>query len=52
MSIPVTVLNAKLSPLTPLPPCGFHDSSDELGERMKKYEEWIHTAQVKTRYIF
>jgi hypothetical protein len=29
------------------PPPLVYDSSDDLGERMKKYEEWIHAAKVK-----
>ena len=43
--IPVTVQGAN-SP-SPSPPPNVYDSSDDLGERMKKYDEWIHTAQVK-----
>lgn len=28
------------------------DRSDDLGERMKAYEEWIYTAQVKSLAMF
>jgi len=29
------------------PPPLVYDRSGDLGERMKKYEEWIHVAKVK-----
>jgi RasGEF domain len=47
LAVSIIPISGTVQLVKPSPPRIIYDSSDDLGERMKTYDEWIHTAQVK-----